>query len=186
MVVAFSWRAAEWQNSIRARVEMPPVHSGHPLEVMAIAAAVALVLILLGRLFLWVARVVRRRLARHVPERISRFAGILVAVALFWGIVDGVLLRAFFNAADELFAARDALLEPEHPAPSHPLGTGSAASLIDWETLGRAGREFVASGRPPRASRTSPAARRCGRSGSTPASTRPRRSRSAPRWRSRR
>ena len=44
----------------------------HPLEVMAIAAAVALVLILLGRLFLWVARVVRRRLARHVPERISR------------------------------------------------------------------------------------------------------------------
>ena len=57
-----------------------------------------------------------------------------------------MLLRAFFNAADELFATRDALLEPEYPAPTDPLGTGSAASLVDWEALGRAGREFVASG----------------------------------------
>ena len=146
VVVAFSWRAAEWQNSIRERVDMPPVHSGHPLEVMAIAAVVALVLILLGRLFLWVAGVVRRRLARHVPERISKFVGLVVAVALFWGIVDGVLLRGFFNAADDLFATRDALLEPEYPAPTDPLGTGSAGSLVDWEALGRAGREFVASG----------------------------------------
>ena len=30
----------EWQNSIRERVDMPPVHTGHPLEVMAIAAVV--------------------------------------------------------------------------------------------------------------------------------------------------
>jgi uncharacterized membrane protein len=146
VVVAFSWRAAEWQNSIRERVDMPPVHTGHPLEVMAIAAAVALVLILVGRLFLWVAGLVRRWLARHVPERISKFVGLVVAIALFWGIVDGVLIRAFLNAADELFATRDALLEPEYPAPTDPLGTGSAQSLVDWEALGRAGREFVASG----------------------------------------
>jgi len=146
VVVAFSWRAAEWQNSIRERVDMPPVHTGHPIEVMAIAALVALVLILLGRLFLLVARLVRRWLARRVPERISKFVGLLVAVLLFWGIVDGVLLRWFFNAADEMFATRDALMQPEHPMPADPLGTGSAESLIDWEALGRAGREFVASG----------------------------------------
>ena len=132
---------------------MPPVHTGHPLEVMAIAAVVALVLILLGRLFLWVARLVRRWLSRHVPERISKFVGLVVAIALFWGIVDGVLIRAFLNAADELFATRDALLEPEYPAPTDPLGTGSAASLVDWEALGRAGREFVASGPTRRADR---------------------------------
>ena len=147
VVVAFSWRAAEWQNSIRERVDMPPVHTGHPLEVMAIAAVVALVLILRRPAVpLGGAPSSRRWLARHVPERISQVVGLVVAVLLFWGIVDGVLLRAFFNAADELFATRDALLEPEHPAPTDPLGTGSAASLVDWEALGRAGREFVASG----------------------------------------
>jgi len=146
VVISFSWRAAKWQNSIRARLDMPPVDSGHPFEVMAIAAVVALVLILLGRLFLLVAHLVRRWLSRHVPERISRFVGLVVAILLFWGVVDGVLLRAFFNAADDLFATRDALMEPEYPAPTDPLGTGSTASLIDWETLGRAGREFVASG----------------------------------------
>lgn len=146
VVVVFSWQSAAWQNSIRERLEMPPVHSGHPLEVMAIAAAVALVLILLGRLFLWVARIVRRRLRRYVPERISNFVGLVVAVLLFFGVVDGVLLSNFFSAADRMFAARDALMEPEHPAPLDPLGTGSAQSVIDWEALGRAGRQFVASG----------------------------------------
>lgn len=146
VIAAFSWRTAEWQNSIRARVDMPPVSSGHPLEVMAIAIAVAILLILLGRAFVWVARIVRRRMARHVPERISKAIGIAVAVLLFWGIADGVLLRAFFGAADEMFAARDSLLEPEYPAPTDPSGTGSAESLVNWETLGRAGREFVASG----------------------------------------
>ncbi len=146
VVAAFSWRSAGWQNSIRERMEIPPVDSGYPLEVMAIAALVALVLVLIGRLFLWVARLVRRRLARHVPERISKFVGLVVAVLLFWGIVEGVLLRAFFSAADELFAVRDALMEPEHPAPTDPLGTGSPESLVDWEALGRTGRKFVASG----------------------------------------
>ena len=81
-----------------------------------------------------------------------------------------MLLRAFFNAADDLFATRDALLEPEYPAPTDPLGTGSAASLVDWEALGRAGREFVASGPTAEAiAAFTGRAGACGRSGSTSA-----------------
>jgi uncharacterized membrane protein len=146
VVVAFSWRSAEWQDSIRLRVDMPPVSGAHSLEVMAIGAGVALLLILFGRLFVWVQRIVRVRLSRHVPERVSRVVGIAAAVVLFWGLVDGVLVRAFLHAADQMFATRDALMQPEFPAPTDPLGTGSAPSLISWDALGRAGREFVASG----------------------------------------
>ncbi|TIL30431.1 MAG: hypothetical protein E5Y83_19555 [Mesorhizobium sp.] len=48
--------------------------------------------------------------------------------------------------ADSSFAAFDALIEPDRPQPESPLKTGSPASLVGWEELGRAGREFIATG----------------------------------------
>ena len=36
----------------------------------------------------------------------------------------------------------DALIEPDRPQPTDPIKTGSAASLVAWPLLGRAGREF--------------------------------------------
>jgi uncharacterized membrane protein len=47
---------------------------------------------------------------------------------------------------DSSFREFDALLEPERPQPTAPGKTGSTASLVRWNELGRAGREFVASG----------------------------------------
>ena len=155
VVVAFSWRAAEWQNSIRERVDMPPVaHRRTRSRSWRSPPSSSLVLILLGRLFLWVcaprpppagAPRPRARLAGRRPRRRGR----------------AVLGHRRRRAAPRLpatpptssFATRDALIEPEYPAPADPLGTGSAASLIDWEELGRAGREFVASGPTRRADR---------------------------------
>ena len=81
-----------------------------------------------------------------MPERISQVIGIAVAVLLFVLIANGVLFRTFIRMADTSFAALDALIEPEHAVPAEPDRTGSAASLVDWGDMGRAGREFVASG----------------------------------------
>ena len=146
LVASFLWRAAEWQNSIRARMEMPPVETADPLKVGLVAAAVAVVLILLGRLFLATWRIASDALARLVPRRVSRLAGIVIAATLFALVIDGVLLRGFMRMADRSFAALDALIEPGVEAPSDPGKTGSAASLIGWDDLGRAGREFVSTG----------------------------------------
>ena len=65
---------------------------------------------------------------------------------LFVLIANGVLFRTFIEMSDSSFAALDALIEPEYAAPAEPSRTGSAASLVDWGDLGRAGREFVATG----------------------------------------
>ena len=150
VVVAFSWRAAEWQNSIRERIDMPPVHTGHPLEVMAIAAARRLVLILLGRLFRWRCEP-RPPLARRATSPSASRSSSASSSRSRCSAASSTAcsIRAFLNAADNSFATRDALLEPDYPRPTDPLGTGSAASLVDWEDLGRAGREFVASGPTP-------------------------------------
>src|SRR5262249_25483444 len=63
-----------------------------------------------------------------------------------WSIANNLLIRTAFLALDSSFREFDALLEPERPQPTAPTKTGSAASLVKWNELGRAGREFVASG----------------------------------------
>jgi uncharacterized membrane protein len=146
IVFAFLLRADDWQNSIRLRMGMPPVESARPLEVALIAAIVFVLLMLLARLFRSVYRAVRRWVGRHVPDRIARATAIAVAVTLFALVANGVIFRAFLRVSDSSFQALDALIDPEYAAPADRNATGSAASLVAWEDLGRAGREFVASG----------------------------------------
>lgn len=139
-------RANHWQNEIRSTMGVAPVEKGHTLEVALLSVGIALVLILIGRLFLVLVRLVSVRLERRIPRRLAAAIGILVAAVAFGAVLEGVVWRAFLRTADASFRAFDALIEPEVPAPADPASTGSAASLVAWEDLGRAGREFVAGG----------------------------------------
>ena len=91
------------------------------------AAVVFLVLLLVARSFRSVGRLVRRWLARFVPERVSVLIGGVAALVLFWALVDGVLIRGFLRMSDYSFRTLDALIEPRFPAPADPMQAGSAA-----------------------------------------------------------
>lgn len=146
VVIVFLRRAAEWQNSIRTVMKMAPVETAHPLKVCVIALITFVVLLVLGRLFVLVARFLAARKGRVIPRKIANVVGVLVAGLLFWSIASNVLIRTAFNALDSSFREIDALLEPERPQPTAPERTGSPASLVKWNQLGRMGRRFIASG----------------------------------------
>jgi uncharacterized membrane protein len=146
VVIVFLWRAAEWQNAIRAAMKMEPVETAHPLKVCAIALITFIVLLALARLFGIVARFLSANIRRFIPRKVANVAGLLAAALLFWSIANNLLIRTAFNALDSSFREFDALFEPERPQPSAPGKTGSTASRVKWQELGRAGREFVASG----------------------------------------
>ncbi|MCP3471047.1 alpha/beta-hydrolase family protein [Bradyrhizobium sp. CCGUVB1N3] len=146
VVIIYLRRAAEWQNSIRAVMKMAPVETAHPLKVCAIALLTFVVLLALGRLFVLVVRFLAARKGRIIPRKIANVLGVLLATLLFWSIANNLLVRTTFRALDSSFREFDALIEPERPQPTAPGKTGSAASLVKWNELGRAGREFVASG----------------------------------------
>src|SRR5215472_1706895 len=84
VVATFLWRAAAWQDSIRAVMGLPPVETSHPLKVCAIALATFVLLIVLARLFWLVSRLVASRVRLAVPRRIANVVGVLMAVLLFW------------------------------------------------------------------------------------------------------
>ncbi|KRR17845.1 alpha/beta hydrolase [Bradyrhizobium retamae] len=139
-------QAAGWQNSIRELMELDPVDTVHPVEVCLIALAVFAILIGLARLFRLTLRFVATRANRFLPRRLSNAIGVIAAAVLFWLVIDGVLFRAALRVADASFREYDKLIAPVTQPPTNPLKTGSKASLLAWDKLGRAGREFISSG----------------------------------------
>ncbi len=146
VVVTFLWRAAGWQNSIRAVMKMPPVETAHPLKVCAIALITFAVLLMLARLFVLVSQFLAAHAKRLIPRRIANVIGVLFAGLAFWSIANNLLIRTAFRALDSSFREFDALFEPERAQPTAPGKTGSLASLVNWKELGRMGRQFIASG----------------------------------------
>jgi len=142
----FLWKASDWQNSIRALMLMPEAEGTRPLTVALIAAAVFAAVLLVARLFKLTYRAVAKSLARYVPRRVSYLVAIVAAAALFWSMIDGVLFRAVLHAADNSFRQLDALIELDVEPPADPLRSGSPASPLDWQDLGRQGRAFISSG----------------------------------------
>lgn len=158
VAVTFLWRVTAWQNAIRETMGMAPVDSAHPVKLSLIALLTFLALLTMARLFGYVTRLVARCLHRFVPRRIANLAGLLAAAALFWSLGNDLLARSVLRAMDSSYREYDALVQPENAPPTDPNKTGSAASLVAWAELGRAGREFVASG--PRAEDISALTRR--------------------------
>jgi uncharacterized membrane protein len=146
VVLVFLWRTAEWQNDIRTLMGLPPIETAHPFYVGLIALSLFLVFVGLGRLFALLVRLFARTSRRAAPRRLSYLIGTVLAASLFWTLADGVLLRAVLHLADSSFRGLDQVIEPDTAEPSDPLKSGSAASLVRWDELGRMGRSFVASG----------------------------------------
>ncbi len=146
VVILFLWRAAEWQNSIRAVMKMEPVETARPFKTSAIALVTFLALLGLARLFKLVTFFLSAQIRRFIPRKLANVIGVLVAALLFWSIANNFLIRTAFSALDSSFREFDALFEPERQQPAGPGKTGSTASLVRWKELGRTGRRFVASG----------------------------------------
>ena len=146
VVIVYLWRAAEWQNSIRAVMNMEPVETAHPLKTCAIALMTFFALLILARLFALVTHFLSTQIRRVIPRKIANVLGVLIATLLFWSIASNFLIRTAFRALDSSFREWDALIEPERAQPTAPGKTGSTASLVRWKELGRTGRRFVASG----------------------------------------
>lgn len=146
VAVAFLLQAPEWQDSIRVLMDMQPVEGARPSTVGLIALLVFTLLLVVARLFRHTTRWISKRLRRFVPRRVSNVVAVAAAATLFWSMTEGLLFRYLMNAADQSFQQLDALMEPEAEQPRDPLKTGSTQSLLTWNDLGRAGREYLASG----------------------------------------
>jgi len=145
-VIFTMWHHVGWQNELRELFGMDPISPVVWFVIIAVAVPVAALLIIiaraLGRLFFLFAR----WLDKVLPYKLSRLLG-AVALGLFvWLIFTGVIENGFFAAANQIFAPRDTRTDEGVVQPESALKSGSPDSASDWDSLGRKGRSFVATG----------------------------------------
>lgn len=146
VAVVFLWRDTVWQNSIRSLMEMEPVTTGYPWRVALIAVFTSIVLVAIARAIgaLW--RFVDRKVQKVVPRRVAHFLSAVIVVIGLFLIANDVIGRLALNAADATFVRLDQIVDDGIEEPADPAASGSAASLIPWDTIGRFGKQFVAAG----------------------------------------
>jgi uncharacterized membrane protein len=116
------------------------------LPVVPVTLLVALLLLLAGRgvrrlfglLVGWADRV--------MPPRVARVAGLFALGLLAVALVSGLLVNGLFAAANRSFSVRDTTTLEGLTRPESELRSGGPGSLVEWDTLGRQGRRFVATG----------------------------------------
>lgn len=146
LFASFTWRATEWQNSIRELMELPELESAEAVWFFFIAIIVAGVLVGISRAVIFLGVRLSLLLQRYLPRRIaiSLSTTVVFFVALFIG--NGVVFRGLLSAADRFFLNADRLIDDGITQPTWPLACGSAESLVDWDSIGRQGKNFIMGG----------------------------------------
>ena len=103
-------------------------------------------MLLLGRLFLSLWHTIAAMLRRFVPRRLVHLVAGAIAVWIVWTAANVSLFSWLMRVADETYVVLDRAADIEIAQPSEPWQTGSRVSLIDWEGIGRTGRNYVTSG----------------------------------------
>ena len=146
LFVAFLWQMTFWQNSIRERMSMPPVETAYPYRMIVIAVLFGALLVAAGRLFLRCTHWVSLRLQRFVPRRIAHTIGFSIVLFVVLFLTNDVVAARLLSAADDFFLKLDHAIDEDVEQPETILQTGSTASLIDWESIGRQGKNFISEG----------------------------------------
>jgi uncharacterized membrane protein len=135
-----------WQDELRQLMGAPAQPLWRGLLAVVVAPVVFAVLLTAARLVRAAARGLARLLSRWIGPSAARALGALGIAALAVLLVSGVAYDGLLAAADGSFALRDHETAAGVERPTTGLRSGGPGSLIDWDTLGREGRTFVAGG----------------------------------------
>ena len=145
IAVAGAVLARGWQNEVHQALGLPPAETVRPVTLLAAGLGLFVVLLALGRFFGALRDLYDAPLRRLLPPRAAFLLASVLAAWSFWAVGNGFLLDALLRGLDSAYRTVDALIPADEERPSAPLRTGSVASLLAWEGLGREGRQHVLS-----------------------------------------
>lgn len=133
-----------WQVDVRRLMDMDSGVVIYLLGAILTAVSVGYVVVVAARL----TRKAWGGYVRLLQRKMTRALGVMVAIVttLVVGMVvlDVVIAERLFTALNEAYLASDRRFDVDIRQPDSPAQSGGPGSLIDWETMGRQGRAFVA------------------------------------------
>ena len=135
-----------WQQDLRRRLDMERMATYDIVRIVGVSVLTFVVLLLIARVLRLATRRIARLLGRWVPKPVAYGVGFVVVAYLAIGFVNGFLVDNLLSVADRAASLTNGGTSPGLVAPVSALRSGSKASAAGWGTLGRQGREFVATG----------------------------------------
>ncbi|MFI5428520.1 alpha/beta-hydrolase N-terminal domain-containing protein [Aeromicrobium sp. UC242_57] len=147
IVVAVAIALGErWQWQLRELMGADDVAFSRFVLMPLLGVLTFVLLVGIGRALRSAYRGLSSLLARKIGPRAARATGWLtVAVATFL-VLSGLVYDNVIKAVDASFSLGDQTISSRLTPPEQSTRSGSEASLVKWEDLGRQGRRFVAGG----------------------------------------
>jgi len=134
------------QDRVRELMGMTDASAWRFLTVPLVAVAVFVVLIAISRGLRRAARALSDLLARRIGPQAARAVAALTVAVLTFLTLSGLVYDNAIRAVDASFALGDQQIPARLSPPESGLRSGSEASILPWEDLGRQGRRFVTRG----------------------------------------
>jgi uncharacterized membrane protein len=133
-----------WQNQQRRLLGMESITWVSTIPMVVLTAVLTFVLAMIGRLIGGAVRRVDRWNRRHLPGPLGLPATILLVFVTAGFLLRDVAADAFVTWADRTFSLVDDGTNEGTEQPRESTASGSPDSLVEWDDLGRQGRDFVA------------------------------------------
>ena len=143
-IVLGATRWLGWQNEQRSFMGMAPVIWLDGVLISALSPFAGVLLVVVGRVIAQGVAAGKRFIQANVPTIVSVPATALLVVVIGIALGRGIALRALTAAVNSVNASRNEETDVGIVAPKSSTVSGSPASLVAWDTLGRMGRDFVA------------------------------------------
>jgi uncharacterized membrane protein len=140
------WLGQRWQVDLHRLMGEPPPDSYAWVRILFVSTGIVVFGITVIRALRWLDDQVTRRLARHFPPRLARPIAVVLIGTLLVGVNDGLVWRVIVESANSTFRLTNTSTDPGVMRPTAAGRSGSPASLVPWNTLGRQGRHFAAGG----------------------------------------
>src|SRR5262249_45415227 len=137
-------RWLDWQNAQRSFMRMASLSWLDAVLVGALSPFAGVFLVIVGRVIAHGVAASKRFIEGHVPSVVSVPATALLLVLMGIAIGRGVAFPALVAAANSVNASKNEETTAGIVAPKSSTVSGSRASFVTWDTLGRMGRDFVA------------------------------------------
>jgi len=146
LLVAMFALGQYWQSLLRGLMDVTRYNIALVVASPFIAALIFGILIAIGRGIRGIYRWLANLLARWVGPRGARATAWIAAAGLTYLVISGLLLDGLVALVNESFSVQNGLTPPGIHQPTSSLRSGGPGSLVSWNSLGREGRKFVATG----------------------------------------
>ncbi|MFI0355276.1 alpha/beta hydrolase [Actinomadura sp. 9N407] len=141
--VLFDWLGAVWQRDLRRQMGLHAHLARDGVLILVVTVLVFALVLLVARSIRLGTRKINHVLARFVPKPVAYVGAVVVTVFILVGFVQGFLLKALINVANETAHLANGGTSEGITQPRTANLSGAPQSYVPWHTLGVKGRDFV-------------------------------------------